>query len=110
MAMEALDAMTSERERLATRLAEEQRKFGDLMRLRLDAARQERQLEVIQLITEGKKEEAIASVLRKDVMLFGMEVRFANDESLEKARQEWYEKGKADCMAAISKCTLIARQ
>jgi len=59
---------------------------------------------------EGKKEEAIQSVLRPDVVLFSMEVRFANDETLEMARKEWYEKGKADLMAEIRKCTLVARQ
>jgi len=99
-----------ELERMRSMLREEQERSRKDAREILEAVRQKHKLEVIGLIAEGKKEEAIQSVLRPDVVLFSMEVRFANDETLEMARKEWYEKGKADLMAEIRKCTLVARQ
>ncbi len=103
-----------ELERMRSMLREEQERSrkhaGENLEAVLEAVRQKHKLEVIGLIAEGKKEEAIQSVLRPDVVLFSTEVRFANDETLEMARKEWYEKGKADLMAEIRKCTLVARQ
>jgi hypothetical protein len=67
---------------------EECAKSGELMAVKLEKQKLEHQLEVISFMTQGKISEAIQSVLRKDVLLFGIDVRFADDNSRQKAQEE----------------------
>lgn len=106
---EELKAVKEQQERTFKQYIAEMQKngahFGDGMKIQ----KLEHTLELIGLIAEGKTGEAIQCLLRPEVVLFKLDVRFADDATHEKARQEWYDKGKTDAIAAIQNATTPAK-
>ncbi len=95
---------------LSEMLTEERKKSGELLPVKAQKLVLEHQIEVIRLLAEGKVTDAILSVLRKDVMLFGMDVRFADDGSLQKAKQETLEGVLNIVRDTLSKIKIIDKQ
>lgn len=103
---EELDAVKELQQRTHGDYIAEMQKNGSRIGDGMKILKLEHTLEVVALIAEGNTAEAIKSLLRSDVVLFNVDVRFADDKSHEAARKEWYDRGKADAIKAIEAATL----
>lgn len=75
-----------------------------------DIEKMQKQLTTISLITQGKHDEAVQQILTPIPMIFSLDIRFADDASAEKARDEQLESLKKLVITAVSNTKIVRKE